>query len=136
MNRNKLQQGFTLIELMIVVVIVGILASVAMPAYDNYVRKGKRGEGISAIQTVLEAQERYYADHRTYASNLTDLGLANPYITQQKIYSLTAASCAGGLTQCVEITATAIGGQVKDGNLVANTQGKKVRVQGGAELAW
>lgn len=127
------QQGFTLIELMIVVVIIGILSSVAMPAYDNYVRKGKRGEGISAIQMILEAQERYYADHRTYTSDLTKLGLANPYITPQNAYSLSAASCAGGLTQCVEITAAAQGGQAKDGNLVANTQGKKLR---GASDSW
>lgn len=134
MRNNRLQAGFTLIELMIVVVIVGILASIAMPAYDNYVRKGKRGEGISAIQTVLEAQERYYSDHRKYTSNLSDLGVSST--SPQGIYNLAASSCAGGLTQCVEVTATAIGGQAKDGDLVANTQGKKVRVLGGAELAW
>jgi|SRR5690554_811279 len=127
MQRITKQQGFTLIELMITVVIVGILASIAVPSYENYVRKGKRGEGISAIQMILEAQERYYADHRSYTNDLTKLGLASPYISPQGFYSVTAKACGNGLTQCVEITAAGVGGQAKDGNLVADTRGKKVR---------
>lgn len=122
------QQGFTIVEIMIVVAIVSILMTIAMPSYQKHVRKGKRGEGIGAIQMVLEAQERYYADHRTYANTLTKLGLSNPYITEQSIYSLTLGACSGqALTQCVEVTATALGGQAQDGNLIANTQGKKIR---------
>lgn len=135
MSNHKLQQGFTLIELMIVVVIIGILASIALPAYDNYVRRGKRGEGMSAVHTVLEAQERYYSDHRRYTATLSDLGVSAT--SPQGLYKLSAAKCGSQeLTQCVEIKAEALGSQAKDGDLVANTQGKKVRVLGGAELAW
>lgn len=129
-------RGFTLIELMIVVVIVGIFAAIALPQYSQYVMRGKRGEGITAIHTVLEAQERYYADHLRYTADLSDLGLPNPYTSPQGFYQLTAADSCGGLARCVQVTATALGGQADDGNLVANTKGKKVRVKGGNELDW
>lgn len=136
MNLITKNKGFTLIELMIVVVIVGILSSIALPSYQQYVRKANRADGMSAIQMILDAQERYYADHISYTADLTKLGLADPYITPEGHYSIKASVCGGSLTTCVELTATAQGGQVKDGNLVANTQGKKERIAGGVTHSW
>lgn len=52
---NKMQKGFTLIELMIVVAIIGILAAVAIPAYSNYTKKAKFQEVVSATQAVKTA---------------------------------------------------------------------------------
>lgn len=125
-------QGFTLIELMIVIVIIGILSSIALPAYQQFAMRGNRGDGISAIQMILDAQERYYADNITYTSNLSNLGLSNPYITPNKHYSIRAAKCDSStpLTQCVKLTATARGGQTKDGNLIADTRGRQERNDG------
>lgn len=62
----KMQKGFTLVELMIVVVIVGILASVAMPAYNDYVTRGKLVEGTSALSDGRVKMEQYFQDNRTY----------------------------------------------------------------------
>lgn len=66
MNMNN--RGFTLIEIMIVVVIVGILASIALPAYQEYVRQGNRTEAKSALLEAAQALERHYSVNGTYLS--------------------------------------------------------------------
>ena len=58
--------GFTLIELMIVVAIIGLLAAVAYPSYTDSVAKGKRGEARAAILDLLQQQERYFTQMNTY----------------------------------------------------------------------
>lgn len=65
MRKNS---GFTLIELMIVVAIIGILASIAIPTYSTYVTKGKLSEAYGQLSTVRLRMERYYQDNRTYDS--------------------------------------------------------------------
>ncbi|HDZ56625.1 MAG TPA: prepilin-type N-terminal cleavage/methylation domain-containing protein [Pseudomonas xinjiangensis] len=60
------QQGFTLIEVMIVVVIVGILSAIAYPAYEEHVRKGNRAEARAVLLNSAQALERYYSINGTY----------------------------------------------------------------------
>jgi type IV pilus assembly protein PilE len=102
-NSKKLfekQSGFTLIEIMIVVVIVAILASIALPAYQDYVMRGNRAEGRAAIATVAQQLERCFTRTNSYndadcnfATGNTESGLytvaINPHTATT--YTITAA---------------------------------------------
>jgi len=63
---TRLQSGFNLIELMIVIVIIGILAKVAVPAYNTYILQGKLTEATTNLSSTQAAMELYYQDNRTY----------------------------------------------------------------------
>lgn len=71
------QNGFTLIELMIVVVIIGILAAIGYPSYISYVTKSNRSAAESFIMSLANKQEQYMLDKRQYAT-LAELGYADP----------------------------------------------------------
>lgn len=103
----KKQLGFTLIEVMIVVVIIGILASIAYPSYTNYVLRTNRAEGAAHIMRVLQAQERHHSQNMTYTATLSDLGI--PETSETNRYRITeVAACTGTtLARCIEVTATA-----------------------------
>lgn len=59
-------RGFTLIEIMITVAIIGILAAIAIPVYQDYVRRGYVVDGTNALATTRADMERYFQDNRTY----------------------------------------------------------------------
>ena len=70
---RKNQGGFTLVELMIVVIIVGILAAVAIPMYQGATERAKASEAVAALGTIRGALRVYYAEHGTYVNaNFTD----------------------------------------------------------------
>ncbi|MDD5384642.1 MAG: type IV pilin protein [Gallionella sp.] len=73
----KTQKGFTLVELMIVVVIIGILASFAMPAYNDYVTRGKLVEGTSALSDGRVKMEQFFQDNRTYVGGTAPANTTN-----------------------------------------------------------
>jgi type IV pilus assembly protein PilE len=64
--RSQKQRGFTLLELMIAVVIVGILTAIAVPQYGAYMTQGKIPEATSTLSTLRVKLEQYYQDNRTY----------------------------------------------------------------------
>lgn len=75
MNTFKRLVGFTLIELMIVVAIIGILAAIAYPAYTEYVTRAKRSDGKAGLLQVQLAEEKWRANHTSYTTDLTSTGL-------------------------------------------------------------
>lgn len=83
----KKQYGFTLIELMIAVAIVGILAAVALPNYTEYVKRASRAEAVAALLDAANKEEQYFVDNREYTELLSDLGVQSK--TENKHFELT-----------------------------------------------
>ncbi|RNJ86701.1 prepilin-type cleavage/methylation domain-containing protein [Neisseria meningitidis] len=74
---NTLQKGFTLIELMIVIAIVGILAAVALPAYQDYTARAQVSEAILLAEGQKSAVTEYYLNHGEWPGNNSDAGVAS-----------------------------------------------------------
>ncbi len=104
----------TLIELMIVVVIVGILASIAVPSYRNYVLRAQRTDAKTALLRVAAAQEKFYLQNNTYASD-AQIALAPPAglgiaATTEHGWYTVAIGTTLGLAQDFTVTATPVAG--------------------------
>jgi type IV pilus assembly protein PilE len=101
-------RGFTLIEVMIVVVIVGVLFGIALPGYQNSMEKGRRSDARSALLDAANRQEQYMLDRGTYTADMEDLGYSeDPAVSQDGHYSVAAAACDGGsIARCFTLTAT------------------------------
>ncbi len=92
------QEGFTLIEILIAVAIIGVLASIALPAYKDYVENAKVAKAVSDIATIAVKVEAYWQDERAYPSNLAAIGvigITDPWEHQYQYLDLTAPSSTG-----------------------------------------
>ncbi len=127
---KRQQPGFTLIEVMVVVVIIGILASIALPSYENSMRKSRRGSAQAFMMDVAQREQAFLLDSRSYAVGadaLTTLNMAVP-AEVSAFYTIGVTEVAGAPPDFT-ITATPIAGgkQVPDGVLVLRSDGTKTR---------
>ncbi|CFW06086.1 MULTISPECIES: pilin [Vibrio] len=93
--KNKLQQGFTLIELMIVVAIIGILAAIAVPQYQKYVAKSEAASALASITAHRTNVEMYVVENGTFPATSTALPI--PSTTSGNITYTQQASGAGNI---------------------------------------
>ncbi len=112
MNIQKKQQGFTLIELMIVVAIIGILAAVAIPAYQDYTVRARISEGLGLASPAKTGVAEYFASEAVLATNNASVGLA------------LAASINGNAIRSVSISAGVIRITTANTNMPSEAQGK------------
>ena len=127
----KHQTGFTLIELMIVVAIVGILSSIAYPSYVEYIRKGQRNEARAALLQAAQYMERGATAKGTYPTSLP----TGMQTTESKKYNLSANVAADGST--FTLTATPVQTDAKCGNLeLTNTGARTATGASGLDYCW
>lgn len=108
--------GFTLIELMIVIAVVAILASVAYASYSDSIQKSRRADGKEALGRIAALQEQFYIQRAEYSDDITELGgdasLESNYTMSVVNDSISGTACAEGA--CFTATATAAGAQAGD----------------------
>ena len=114
MNRKHRQQGVTLIELVVVMIIVGILAAIAIPSYRNYVLRSQRSDAKDALLALATQMEKHYLQCNTYgttiaaATNCAANQVQGAAASKNGWYALTIV---GGGATTFTVRATAVNGQ-------------------------
>jgi type IV pilus assembly protein PilE len=109
------EAGFTLLEVMIVAAVVAVLAAVAIPSYQEHVRKSARAEAQSFLTDVASRQQQFLVDKRRYAADIASLNMSAPLSLKGRFDSPTMkVEAPAGAPPRFTITAQAIGGQAKD----------------------
>ena len=123
------QSGFSLIELMTVLIIVAVLAAIALPAYQNHVIKANRGEAQSYLMHLAQRQQLLFNDSRTYTDDPNELNVVEPdRVTSNYDVTVTNFSIDPNSPPFTyTLTATPKGKQAKDGVLSIDQTGQKLR---------
>ena len=122
MRRLGRPGGFTLIEMMIVLVVVSILAAIALPSYPNAARRMHRAAAQAFLAEVALKQGQRLSDARSYADSLSALGVDVP----NTVVCYYTVSVTADDTPSFIVTATAVGDQAADGNLSWSSSGQRL----------
>lgn len=103
-------KGFTLIEMLIVLAIVGVLVAIAIPSYETSFSKGRRADGRAFALDLAAREEEYFLRHHRYTSELeAETGLNNSPLSQAGFYRGSVSACAGGkLADCFQVSVSAL----------------------------
>ncbi|MGY4533750.1 type IV pilus assembly protein PilE [Pseudomonas sp. TE3786] len=126
----RTMQGFTLVELMLVVTVIGILAAIVYPNYQEYVMRSNRTEGIALLNDAAARQERYFAQNNTYADTSAKLGLSGQ--SPNKMYTLDISNTSAST---YTLTVTPSRTDAKCGNLSVTQAGTKDKTGTAATVA-
>jgi type IV pilus assembly protein PilE len=141
MGTRHSMAGFTLIELLVASILVAIIAAIALPAYQQQVREGRRSEARAMLVTIMNREHRFFADNYVYTTSITAaLGL-NPAQSENGYYNLSALGydlSPAGTPRQVLLTATPTtkGGQSSDAacaTLTLGTTGARGSTGGGTK---
>jgi type IV pilus assembly protein PilE len=144
--RNR--RGFTILELMIVVAIIGILAGIAWPSYQEYLKRSRRAEAQSLMLSIVNKEQQYMLDARAYTDVVGAGGLAiasqgwncavnSNKTCQNPYYDITVELAAGPPpTFTVKGTPKAGSGQANDGTLNFVSTGAKSRMVSSVDKGW
>lgn len=119
--------GFTLIELMMVVIIVAVLLAIGLPAYQDQIRRGHRAAAKAELMEIANRQEQYLLSNRTYTNQIADLSWDPPEELSGKYQLFELSTNNGGsLVPAFYVEFEAIGAQADDGNLSIDSTGEKL----------
>lgn len=126
--------GFTLVEILITVAIIGILSAVAVPQYRDYVTRGRLADASAGLTTMRAQMERYYQDNRTYANTGTFVSPCNNSSTSARTFGSFVIGCTGTLN-ATQFTLEAVGGGQASGFTYTINQ-QDVRATTAIPTAW
>ena len=115
-RRTPRQVGFTLIEILIAVAIIGIIAAIAVPSYSQYLRDARRTDAITFLSEVAGEQVRYFSDNNQYATDMQELGYgsAATFVTPEGHYQVSVSNPGGTGRFLLTATPVATGRQASD----------------------
>ena len=128
--QNRFPKGFTLVELMIVVAIIGILAAIALPTYQNYTIRAKLSEAILALSSAKSAVAESYAQYSRMVPSMTSMGIQNQHSQYVDSISWNVNSDINGVVTILLTT---------DSTMLGSASGKTIALSGtanGDRIVW